>query len=110
MAVINGAKSVEDVIRSVKAGFFSVIQVRSRALFSLSSQSLIQPILSYKVNWVVSPLSMVLAQQFIPVEVGGPCVRKRTKNSCGSSSGFPSSTLSNLLSGSVASCLHHVKV
>ena len=29
MAVINGAKSVEDIIRTVKASFFAVIQVRS---------------------------------------------------------------------------------
>jgi hypothetical protein len=50
MAVINGAKSVEDVIRTVKAGFLSVIRV----------------------NWVVSPLSMVIAQQFIPVELWVP--------------------------------------
>ncbi|KAN0100507.1 Mitochondrial carrier domain containing protein [Tylopilus felleus] len=55
MAVINGAKSVEDVIRTVKAGFLSVIRV----------------------NWVVSPLSMVIAQQFIPVEVNGPSVPKK---------------------------------
>ncbi|KAH0838198.1 hypothetical protein J3R83DRAFT_6450 [Lanmaoa asiatica] len=50
MAVINGAKSVEDVIRTVKAGFFAVIRV----------------------NWIVSPLSMVVAQQFIPVELWVP--------------------------------------
>lgn len=28
MAVINGAKSVDEVIKTVKAGFFSVIRVR----------------------------------------------------------------------------------
>ncbi|KAF8560237.1 hypothetical protein OG21DRAFT_1401979 [Imleria badia] len=50
MAVINGAKSVEDVVRTVKSGFFAVIRV----------------------NWIVSPLSMVVAQQFIPVELWVP--------------------------------------
>ena len=28
MAVINGAKTVEDVVRTVKSGFFTVIRVR----------------------------------------------------------------------------------
>lgn len=28
MAVINGAKSVDEVIKTVKAGFFSVIRVK----------------------------------------------------------------------------------
>jgi peroxisomal membrane protein 2 len=50
MAVINGAKSVEEVIHTVKGGFFAVIRV----------------------NWIVSPLSMVVAQQFIPVELWVP--------------------------------------
>ncbi|KAF8846248.1 hypothetical protein BDN67DRAFT_1064727 [Paxillus ammoniavirescens] len=50
MAVINGAKSVEDVICTVKGGFFAVIRV----------------------NWIVSPLSMTIAQQFIPVELWVP--------------------------------------
>jgi len=50
VAVINGAKSVDEVIRTVKGGFFSVIRV----------------------HWVVSPLSMVIAQQFIPVELWAP--------------------------------------
>ncbi|KIJ68593.1 hypothetical protein HYDPIDRAFT_173274 [Hydnomerulius pinastri MD-312] len=50
MAVINGAKSVEDVIRTVKGGFFSVIRV----------------------TWIVSPLSMTIAQQFIPIELWVP--------------------------------------
>jgi len=50
MAVINGAKTVEDVVRTVKSGFWAVIRV----------------------NWVVSPLSMVIAQQFIPVELWVP--------------------------------------
>lgn len=50
MAVINGAKSVDEVIRTVKAGFFSVLRV----------------------SWVVSPLSMTIAQQFIPVELWVP--------------------------------------
>lgn len=32
MAVINGAKSLEDVKRTVKGGFFSVIRVRNSFL------------------------------------------------------------------------------
>ncbi|KAG2159715.1 uncharacterized protein EDB93DRAFT_9524 [Suillus bovinus] len=50
MAIINGAKSVDEVIRTVKGGFFSVLRV----------------------SWVVSPLSMTVAQQFIPVELWVP--------------------------------------
>jgi hypothetical protein len=50
MAIINGAKSVDEVIRTVKGGFFSVLRV----------------------SWVVSPLSMTIAQQFIPVEMWVP--------------------------------------
>ncbi|KAG1757717.1 hypothetical protein EDB19DRAFT_1658670 [Suillus lakei] len=42
MAIINGAKSVDEVIRTVR------------------------------VSWVVSPLSMTIAQQFIPVEMWVP--------------------------------------
>ncbi|KAH7928487.1 hypothetical protein BV22DRAFT_1058685 [Leucogyrophana mollusca] len=50
MAVINGAKSLDEVIRTVKGGFMSVIRV----------------------TWVISPLSMAIAQQFIPVELWVP--------------------------------------
>ncbi|KAL1748562.1 hypothetical protein HDZ31DRAFT_29343 [Schizophyllum fasciatum] len=50
MAVINGAKSLEDVVRTVKTGFFSVIRI----------------------TWVVSPLSLSIAQGFIPVELWVP--------------------------------------
>jgi len=50
MAVINGAKSVDEVIRTVKAGFLSVIRI----------------------TWVVSPLSMTIAQRFIPIELWVP--------------------------------------
>jgi len=50
MAIINGAKSLEEIKRTVKGGFFSVI----------------------KVTWVASPLSMVIAQKFIPVELWVP--------------------------------------
>lgn len=45
-------------------------------LFGVSLQGLI---IFPKVNWVVSPLSMVVAQQFIPVEVGEPHVRRLTE-------------------------------
>jgi len=50
MAVINGATSLDEVIKTVKAGFFQVIRV----------------------SWVVSPLSMTIAQKFIPVELWVP--------------------------------------
>ncbi|KAG1749856.1 uncharacterized protein EDB91DRAFT_1047018 [Suillus paluster] len=50
MAIINGAKSFDEVIRTVKGGFFSVVRV----------------------SWMVSPISMTIAQQFIPVELWVP--------------------------------------
>lgn len=50
MAVINGAKSLEEVVQTVKTGFFSVIRI----------------------TWVVSPLSLTIAQGFIPVELWVP--------------------------------------
>jgi len=50
MAVINGAKSLEEIKRTVKGGFSSVIRI----------------------TWVVSPLTMVIAQNFIPVELWVP--------------------------------------
>jgi hypothetical protein len=50
MAVISGARTVHEVMRTVQAGFFSVIRV----------------------SWVVSPLSMTVAQNFLPVELWVP--------------------------------------
>jgi len=50
MAVINGAKSVKEIKRMVMGGFFSVIRI----------------------TWVASPLTMVIAQKFIPVELWVP--------------------------------------
>jgi len=50
MAVINGATSLDEIIKTVKAGFFSVIRI----------------------SWVVSPLSMTIAQKFVPVELWVP--------------------------------------
>ncbi|KAF8973874.1 hypothetical protein BDZ97DRAFT_1972937, partial [Flammula alnicola] len=50
MAVINGASSLDEVIKTVRAGFFSVIRI----------------------SWIVSPLSMTIAQRFIPVELWVP--------------------------------------
>ncbi|KAG9314250.1 hypothetical protein JVU11DRAFT_5038 [Chiua virens] len=50
MAVINGAASVEDIVRTVKSGFFSVIRV----------------------TWMISPTSMAIAQRFVPVELWAP--------------------------------------
>ncbi|THH18416.1 hypothetical protein EW146_g2559 [Bondarzewia mesenterica] len=50
MAVINGAKSVDDVVKTVKGGFFAVIRVM----------------------WVSSPLSIVFAQTFLAPELWVP--------------------------------------
>ncbi|TFK36847.1 hypothetical protein BDQ12DRAFT_685975 [Crucibulum laeve] len=50
MAVINGARSVDEVIKTVKAGFFSVIRI----------------------SWVVSPLSLTIAQNFVPIDLWVP--------------------------------------
>lgn len=50
MAVINGATSVEEIIKTIKAGFFSVLRV----------------------SWVVSPLSIVIAQKYIPLDLWVP--------------------------------------
>jgi peroxisomal membrane protein 2 len=50
MAVIAGAKTQDEVLRTVKAGFFSVIRI----------------------TWIMSPLSMTIAQKFIPIELWVP--------------------------------------
>jgi len=50
MAVINGATSFGEIINTVRTGFFSVI----------------------KISWVVSPVSMVIAQKYLPVELWVP--------------------------------------
>ncbi|KAL1951597.1 hypothetical protein VTO73DRAFT_746 [Trametes versicolor] len=50
MAVINGAKSVDEVSKTVKAGFGKVIRV----------------------TWMTSPVYTVFAQQFLPTELWVP--------------------------------------
>ncbi|EAU92685.1 hypothetical protein CC1G_01730 [Coprinopsis cinerea okayama7 len=50
MAVINGATSIAEIVKTIKAGFFSVIRV----------------------SWIVSPLSLAFAQRFVPVELWVP--------------------------------------
>jgi hypothetical protein len=47
MAVISGAKSVDEVVNTIKAGFFSVIRI----------------------TWITSPIALTIAQRFVPVEV-----------------------------------------
>ncbi|KAJ6519688.1 hypothetical protein C8R45DRAFT_952382 [Mycena sanguinolenta] len=47
MAIISGAKSVEEVLNTIKAGFFSVIRI----------------------TWITSPIALTIAQKFIPVEL-----------------------------------------
>lgn len=64
MAVINGAKSLEDVKRTIKAGFFSIIRVRilTRSVGNVNNNN-------SQITWVASPLMIVAAQKFVPVEV-----------------------------------------
>ncbi|THV07646.1 hypothetical protein K435DRAFT_959713 [Dendrothele bispora CBS 962.96] len=50
MAVINGAQTVDEVLKTLKAGFFSVIRI----------------------TWVVSPLSMAIAQKYVPPHLWVP--------------------------------------
>jgi len=50
MAIINGSKSLDDIIRTVKGGFLAVIRI----------------------TWIISPLSMVIAQKFISPELWVP--------------------------------------
>jgi len=50
MAIISGAKTTAEIASTVKAGFFSVIRI----------------------TWIMSPLSMTIAQKFIPVELWVP--------------------------------------
>jgi len=50
MAVINGAKSLEDVKRTVRGAFMAVI----------------------KVTWVASPLMAEVARKYLPVELWPP--------------------------------------
>ncbi|KAJ7071159.1 hypothetical protein C8F01DRAFT_1109356 [Mycena amicta] len=47
LAVIGGAKSLEQVVNTVKTGFFPVIRV----------------------SWITTPTAMVLAQRFVPMEL-----------------------------------------
>ncbi|KAJ7492751.1 hypothetical protein FB451DRAFT_1219478 [Mycena latifolia] len=50
MAVISGAKSVDEVLKTIKAGFFAVIRIQ----------------------WVTSPIALTVAQTFVPVELWVP--------------------------------------
>ncbi|TFK30787.1 hypothetical protein FA15DRAFT_662837 [Coprinopsis marcescibilis] len=50
MAVINGATSLDTIIKTIRGGFFSVIRI----------------------SWLVSPISLTIAQKFIPVELWVP--------------------------------------
>ncbi|KAJ3513613.1 hypothetical protein NMY22_g14988 [Coprinellus aureogranulatus] len=50
MAIINGASSASEIKKTVKAGFFAVIRIQ----------------------WVVSPISLLIAQKYIPVELWVP--------------------------------------
>ncbi|KAJ7103665.1 hypothetical protein B0H15DRAFT_227933 [Mycena belliarum] len=50
MAVISGAKTLDEVIKTIKAGFFAVIRIQ----------------------WIASPLILTFAQKFVPVELWVP--------------------------------------
>jgi peroxisomal membrane protein 2 len=50
MAIISGAQSTNDIIKTIQAGFWSVIRV----------------------SWIVSPLSMTIAQNYIPLHLWVP--------------------------------------
>ncbi|KAJ7783642.1 hypothetical protein DFH07DRAFT_788559 [Mycena maculata] len=50
MAIISGAKSVDEVINTIKTGFFAVIRIQ----------------------WITSPIALTIAQRFIPVELWIP--------------------------------------
>ncbi|CDO73210.1 hypothetical protein BN946_scf185007.g265 [Trametes cinnabarina] len=50
MAVINGAKSVEEVVKTVKAGFGKVLRI----------------------TWMTAPVYTVFAQQYLPPEMWVP--------------------------------------
>jgi peroxisomal membrane protein 2 len=73
MAVINGAKSFEEIKRTVKSGFFSVIRVSTQHLDGLPYVAPSDCEISSKITWVASPLSMVIAQKFIPPQVNLTC-------------------------------------
>ncbi|KAF7306799.1 hypothetical protein MIND_00471600 [Mycena indigotica] len=47
LAVIGGAKSLDEIVKTVKVGFFPVIRV----------------------TWVVTPTAMLFAQRFVPMEL-----------------------------------------
>ncbi|KAJ7630804.1 hypothetical protein FB45DRAFT_916601 [Roridomyces roridus] len=50
MAIISGAKSFEEIINTVKAGFMAVIRIQ----------------------WITSPLALTFAQKFVPVPLWTP--------------------------------------
>ncbi|KAJ6604518.1 hypothetical protein DFH09DRAFT_1018681 [Mycena vulgaris] len=50
MAMISGARSAEEVLNTIKAGFFAVIRI----------------------TWITSPIALTIAQRFVPVELWVP--------------------------------------
>lgn len=67
MAVINGAKSKDTVIKTVKSGLMSVLRVSLiiQPFYRLHSNE----ISSIQIQWMINPLSLVIAQKLIPQEV-----------------------------------------
>ena len=79
MAVINGAKSVDEVAKTVKAGFGKVIRVRSPTS-SLCGDGAARGnganfrafVRALQITWMTSPVYTVFAQQFLPAEMWVP--------------------------------------
>jgi peroxisomal membrane protein 2 len=69
LAVIGGAKSWDEVKKTVKAGFYPVIRVGFASVPSVVSVLLICRVAATQVMWVSSPLSLLFAQKFLSPEV-----------------------------------------
>lgn len=65
MAIVNGAKTMDEIINTIKGGFMKVIRVRRIVICKLALG------LNYllQVQWITSPLAMVFAQKFLSPEV-----------------------------------------
>ncbi len=66
MAVINGAKSVDEVLRTVKGGFMNVMRVGPSFLSIWSNEHHV-----HQITWITSPLSLIVAQKYLSPEVCG---------------------------------------
>ncbi|PSS37573.1 hypothetical protein PHLCEN_2v589 [Hermanssonia centrifuga] len=67
MAIINGAKSVDEVIRTVKGGFMNVMRVGPSFHFTWSNEHHV-----HQITWITSPLSLIVAQKYLSPELWVP--------------------------------------